>query len=387
MVHKILCVDDDENILSAYQRQLRKQFQLETALGGNAGLARISAGEQFAVVVSDLRMPEMDGIEFLSRVRQVAPDAVRIMLSGNADLQAAIEAVNQGNIFRFLTKPCSNELLAQTLEAALQQYRLITAERELLEQTLKGSVSVLTEILSILDASSFGRACTLKDLVRDIAMTLKVTDTWDIELAAMLCEIGRITIPANTLAKEKSGASLSEPEMEMLARIPEIGHQLLSKIPRLESVAQIVQYQKKNFDGSGQPQNDISGKQIPLGARILHIASALHHHETAGSSRADALIILASQQGIYDITILDCASNCLLESTHVILPVKKIVRNISVSELEIGQMLLSNVTNTSGTLLIPAGNKISESLRERIRNFHRLQNIKEPITVEMVANP
>jgi response regulator RpfG family c-di-GMP phosphodiesterase len=384
MSNKILCVDDDENILAAYQRQLRRQFQIETAPGGEAGLEMISSGESFAVVISDLRMPGMDGIEFLARVKNLAPDTVRIMLTGNADLLAAADAVNHGNIFRFLTKPCSNEVLIQALQAGLQQYQLITAERELLEQTLKGAIGVLTEILSILDTQSFGRACTLRDTTREIASALNVSDTWDLELAAMLCEIGRVTIPASTIVKEKAGALLSRPEQDMLMRMPEIGHQLLAKIPRLESVAQIVLYQNKNFDGSGFPKDSVAGRKIPLGSRIIKIINDLNQLESAGTPRKEAFAILKYREGIHDPDIFDCAFRCLASSESGAKPVRKSIRSISVAELEVGQMLLSDVVTGSGALLIAAGNRISESLRERIRNFARLQSINEPIKVEMI---
>jgi response regulator RpfG family c-di-GMP phosphodiesterase len=384
MNDKILCVDDDENILAAYQRQMRKQFQIETALGSEAGLQIISSGKSFAVVISDLRMPGMDGIEFLARVKQILPDAVRIMLTGNADLQAAIEAVNHGNIFRFLTKPCSNEILAQTLQAALQQHHLITAEKELLEQTLKGSIGVLTEILSILDTQSFGRACTLRDAAREIAKALNISDTWDIELGAMLCEIGRVTVPASIIVKEKAGVPLSDPEQDILTRVPEIGYKLLAKIPRLESVAQTVLYQKKNIDGSGFPKNTVAGTQIPLGSRIIKILSDLDELESAGTPRDAAFATLKYREGIYDPAILDCASRCLAPSESGTKPVRKSIRSISVAQLEVGQVLLSDVVTGTGTLLIPAGNRISESLREKIRNFGRLQSIREPIKVEIV---
>jgi len=384
MSDKILCVDDDENILSAYQRQLRKHFHIETALGPEAGLQMVSAGESFAVIISDLRMPGMDGIEFLSRVKQIAPDTVRIMLTGNADLQAAMEAVNQGNIFRFLTKPCSSEILTQALQAGLQQYRLITAEKELLEKTLKGAVGVFTEILSILDTESFGRACALRDDVREIAKALHVADTWDLELAAMFSGIGRVTIPASTLTKQKSGASLSSTEQDMLARVPEIGYQLLAKIPRLEPVAQIVLYQNKNFDGSGFPKDRIAGERIPQGSRIIKIISDLNQLETAGIQREAAIANLKYRQGIYDPGMLDCACQYLATTGNRAKPIRKTIRSVSVAELEVGQMLLSDVVSSTGSLLITAGNRVSESLRERIRNFGRLQSIREPIKVEII---
>ncbi|MFH1417727.1 MAG: response regulator, partial [Planctomycetota bacterium] len=136
MSKKILCVDDDPNILNAYRRGLRRLFEIETAEGGAEGLEAIASQGPFAVVVSDMRMPGMDGIQFLTAVKKRAPESVRIMLTGNADQQTAMDAVNEGSIFRFLTKPCPPEHLAKALTAGIEQYRLITAEKELLGKTL-----------------------------------------------------------------------------------------------------------------------------------------------------------------------------------------------------------------------------------------------------------
>jgi DNA-binding NtrC family response regulator len=139
----------------AMERQFRKQFEIRTAVGPVLGLQAIAEAGPFAVVVSDLRMPVMDGVEFLTRVRAISPDSVRVMLTGQADMDAAIAAVNQGNIFQFLTKPCPAATLTRALNSALEQHRLITAERELLEQTLRSSVGVLSEILSLVNPLGF----------------------------------------------------------------------------------------------------------------------------------------------------------------------------------------------------------------------------------------
>jgi response regulator RpfG family c-di-GMP phosphodiesterase len=383
MSEKILCVDDDENILAAHKRQLRRQFQIETACSGIEGLKLLSSGGPFAVVVSDLRMPGMDGIEFLAKIREISPDTVRIMLTGNADLNSAIEAVNQGNIFRFLTKPCSTELLAKVIDSGFHQYRLIKAERELLDQTLKGSVKVLTEILSILDTQSFGRACILRDSVREIARMLELPDTWDIELAGMLCDIGRVTIPADTIVKEKTGAVRSEEEDDMLIRIPEIGHNLLAKIPRLESVARIVLYQDKNYDGSGFPKDSVSGEDIPLGARIIKIAKDFY--ETGRNQTTEFIAAkLRSVRGTYDPNLLEFVLEYLRKTRKSPDNTRKVVRLVPVSQLEVGQMLASNLKTDGGALIIAAGNYISDSLLARIRNFARLQRIQEPIRIEIV---
>src|SRR5271168_5344162 len=132
MPEKILMVDDEEGVLLGYQRMFRNEFQIETAPGGAAALTALGATGPYAVVVSDMRMPEMDGVRLLAKIKHLAPDTIRIMLTGNDDIQNAVSAVNEGNIFRFLTKPCDKETLKATLTAGLLQYRLVTAENDLL---------------------------------------------------------------------------------------------------------------------------------------------------------------------------------------------------------------------------------------------------------------
>ena len=134
MSEKILFVDDDSNLLASYQRQLRGQYTVDTSSNGQEGLESIFHRGPYAIVISDYRMPGMDGVTFLTRVREASPDTVRMLLTGYADLQTAIDAVNQGNIFRLLTKPCPPDALANALAAGFDQYRLVIAERERAEK-------------------------------------------------------------------------------------------------------------------------------------------------------------------------------------------------------------------------------------------------------------
>jgi serine phosphatase RsbU (regulator of sigma subunit) len=145
LTDKILFVDDDANLLASFRRQLRKQFQIETAIGGSEGLDLVEQNGPYSVIVSDFRMPHMDGIEFLTRVREIEPDTVRIMLTGNADMQAAIQAVNEGNIFRFLTKPCSADVLGESLNTGIEQYQQVTREREYNEKS-RHSMALAMEV-------------------------------------------------------------------------------------------------------------------------------------------------------------------------------------------------------------------------------------------------
>src|SRR5579859_6959185 len=148
MNETILFVDDDIRIVSGLQRTLRKEYEMEISGGPGDALDAIREAP-YAVVVSDLKMPGMNGVEFLTRVKQLAPDTVRVLLTGQADLDTAIAAVNDGHVFRFLTKPCPQAVLTTTLDAALAQYRLVRAEKDLFHETLLGTIGILSEILSI----------------------------------------------------------------------------------------------------------------------------------------------------------------------------------------------------------------------------------------------
>jgi DNA-binding NtrC family response regulator len=169
MPEKILMVDDEDAVLVGYQRMFRNEFQIETAPGGAAALAALEATGPYAVVVTDMRMPEMDGAQLLRKVKLLAPDTIRIMLTGDADVRSAVSAVNEGSIFRFLTKPCNKDTLAKALTAGLMQYRLLTAEKDLLENTLQGSIQVLTEVLSLVNPAAFGRALRVRRYIHQVA--------------------------------------------------------------------------------------------------------------------------------------------------------------------------------------------------------------------------
>jgi response regulator RpfG family c-di-GMP phosphodiesterase len=379
---KILFVDDEPNILAAYQRQLRKQFSVEIALGPVAGLAAIQNPRDFAVVVADMRMPEMSGVEFLVKVKTVAPETVRMMLTGNADQATAIEAINEGSIFRFLNKPCPPEKLVQALDAALHQHQLITAERELLENTLSGSIKVLADILAMVEPKSFGRAEILRDKIRRLAEFMNITPSWDLEAAALLAHIGTVTVPPEIILKARVGHTLSFPEQELLKRIPAIGGNLLSHIPRLEQVSRIISYQNKRFDGSGFPEDSVAGVDVPLGARMLKILFDLDQLESKDTSPTAAFEQMRARPGWYDEKVLDAVATCF--NITPIEPANTIVLPLTVSfaELRVGHVLVSDIVTKDDILIVAAGNHITQPLIQRLRNFASFSGIKEPIHVE-----
>src|SRR5262245_40572717 len=223
MKEKILFVDDEPNLLNVYRAALSRRFDVDTAASAEMGLALVRAQGPYAVIVSDRHMPGMDGVEFLTTVRTIAPDSVRMMLTAYADLASTIEVVNEANLFRFLTKPCKLDLLIKAVEDAVNHHRLIVSERELLEKTLSGSIQMLVEILSMMDPQSFGRSQELRQHIGPVARAMAAENTWEMEAAALLSRIGFITMPPSVTQKSLSGEKLSEAERALLARVPSVG--------------------------------------------------------------------------------------------------------------------------------------------------------------------
>ncbi len=379
---KILFVDDEPNLLSAFQRQLRKQFDVDIAVGPEAGLAVLENPEPYGVVVADMRMPVMNGVEFLAKVKQSAPNIVRIMLTGNADQGTAIEAINEGNIFRFLNKPCPPEKLTDALNAALRQHQLITAEHELLESTLRGSVKVLTEILAMAEPKSFGHAEALRLQIRQLATVMGVQPVWELEVAAMLSHIGAVVIPPEVVLKARIGHALSPKEQEMFARVPAVGGSLISQIPRLEEVSKIVTYQNKRFDGTGYPDDNVAGPAIPIGARMLKVLCDLAELESRGTSRSAAFAKLQERTGWYDPEVMDSVAMCFQLAPQQPVDPGRPTMQVTVATLRIGHVLRKPAQTKDDILIVPAGTLITPALIQRLRNFSSVGGVREPLEVE-----
>jgi len=386
MNEKILFIDDDTNLLAAMQRNLRLKFDLVTAAGGEAGLAKMAGAGPFAVVVADMQMPGMNGVQFLLEVQRRYPETVRLMLTGNADQQTAVEAVNKGHVFQFLTKPCPTEMLALALQAGLKQYRLITAERELLEKTLNGGIKVLADVLSLIDPLAFGRGEALFSYMRAYVHALTLENSWEFEIAAMLSPIGTVTIPPAILEKFRAGQALTAPEQEILERVPKSGADLLANIPRLESVGRIVLYQQKHYDGSGFPADGVRGEDIPIGARILKVLIDLLELEAQKMPKDAALRLMQQRVGWYDPRVLDATFACF----DIYLPdtsVKSQGQPITLKDLCVGQVVLADIQTVSGKNIVMARSRITPVLLARLANFAKFSPVQEPIYIECLTAP
>lgn len=380
MRDKVLLVDDDPNILSGYTRNLRKRFTIDTAQGGEEALARIAESGPYAVILSDMRMPGMDGIQLLSRCRDLYPDTVRIMLTGNADQETAIAAVNEGSIFRFLTKPCDPDDLAMTLQSAIKQYQLVTSERELVEGTLRGSIALLVELLGAIDHDASAHARELDALSHKMALAMGVSEPWVVNVAALLSQIGALTLPQGLLAKARRGEA-GPRELEALARLPEIGSNLLLHIPRMEGVARAILYMTKSYGGDGFPEDGVREEALPAASRILKAASGFLALRDAGLEPEPALARMRREVGVYDPRALDALATALLMPDEGAGEAPDGPRLATHENVAAGMVLVEGVQTREGLLLYPAQTRLGQAHLERLKNFARLVGLKEPFLV------
>ncbi|MEW5847941.1 MAG: HD domain-containing phosphohydrolase [Myxococcota bacterium] len=377
---RILLVDDEPNVLDALKLNLRREFDVATATSGAAALDRVQAGEQFVVAVSDMRMPGMDGATLVTRLRQVAPDTVRMMLSGQSDLNAAIAAVNEGQIFRFLTKPCAPDVLLQTLRTAVEQHRLITAERVLLEDTLRGAIKALTDVLGLTSPAAFGRGTRARQLVAELCGVLKLAEAWQIEVAAMLSQVGCVTLPSETVDRLYLGQPLNNEERAMVARLPAVAEQLIGSIPRLEKVREMLRHMDRPYDAGDATGATLRRENLPLGSRMLKVVLDYDVLRAQGCKPPECVDIMLGRRGQYDPAILDGLTR-LVGATGA----HEHVRELGLGELGPGMVLAEDVKTLDGRLLIARGYQVTPNLLERIRNIGPTVGVRQPIRVVVPA--
>jgi response regulator RpfG family c-di-GMP phosphodiesterase len=235
----VLFVDDEAQVLEGIKLHLRRQFEVVTATGAEEGLHLVATQPPFAIVVSDLRMPKVNGATFLAAVRRTAPDTVRMMLTGQSDIEAAAAAINRGQIYRFLSKPCPPGTLVEALDAGVNQYQIQVQRKEILEKTLGSSVKLLTDLLGLASPSGFGRANRIKQLANKMAERIGFKAEWYLDVAAMFSQVGLMIAP-ELAEKLTKGAALSTDDMVNLQQLPITAALLLSDIPHMQSVCKVL---------------------------------------------------------------------------------------------------------------------------------------------------
>lgn len=379
---EVLLVDDEQSVLDGVRRHLRGSATVHTATSAGEGL-RLLAEHDVAVIVSDMRMPGLDGADFLALAARRRPDATRVVLSGECELTAAVRAVNQGRVFRFLTKPCRPDELLGVIAEGAEQQRLRRVERSLLEETLKGAVGALLDALALADPCAFARAVRVGRLVQQMAAALD-EPSWEVQVAGMLGQIGCLGLPRHVTTALETGATLKDAELGMVQRIPAVGAQLLAGIPRLDEVRDAIRWQRARFDGpdrrpseSAAPERPPHGAVLPLGARLLRVAVDADALTARGLPPADVLQGLAADPGAHDPAAVAAlgqvfATQAAAAATPAVIPIAKAAP---------GMVLVDDVRTEDGQLLAGRGTAITEPMTERLSNYVRSGRLRDHLVV------
>ncbi|WP_149497185.1 HD domain-containing phosphohydrolase [Roseiconus lacunae] len=358
--NQILFVDDDERILKGIQRQQGEDFEITTALGPVEALEIFQDDGPFAVVVSDMRMPEMNGVELLKRIRKQSPDTVRMIITGFAELDTTIQAINDGHIFRFLAKPCGEQEMATSLSAALRQYELIQSERELVEGTLRGSVDVLADILSLINPLAFGQSNRLRTTVEGVLKRVSIDNAWQLEIAAVLASLGCVALPTDLLKKKFSGLPFNQEEESQFRHHPELASRLLRSIPRLDEVSEIIASQMVD-----DRSREALSPELERKSQILRMALEFDFTELLSPSSLHALDEMRKTATKYDQDLFDALADYVKRERHTA------IKEVPINSLREGHVLAEDLCGKSGTLLMSKGQRLTESALRMIENHRR----------------
>jgi response regulator RpfG family c-di-GMP phosphodiesterase len=406
----VLCVDDEPNILGALRRLLRPEgYRVLTAESGEAALA-VLASDTPDLILCDMRMPGMDGAEFLARARALQPQAIRVLLTGYADIQSTIAAINRGEIYRYVNKPWDEYdlrlLIRQGLERrALERERArlealteqqngelkhlnasleakVSARTEELAQacqrlTVAGermkanfltSIQIFSNLIEMRAGHLAGHSRRVADMARRIAVVLELSsrERQDVFLAGLLHDVGKIGLPDELLAMPT--VSLTGANLALYRKHPERGEQLLTALEELENVAQLVRCHHERYDGDGYPDR-LAGSAIPMGARVLAVADGYDELQSGLllgrrlSAEAAAQAIAQARGRRYDPEVVDAFLKMLAAGP----PLEHGEALLAVSELKPGMRLSRDLMSRDGLLLLAAEHVLSAHLILRIQ--------------------
>ncbi|GAA2898805.1 response regulator receiver modulated metal-depenent phosphohydrolase [Actinoplanes cyaneus] len=364
----VLVVDDEETVLETLSLQLGREYRVLTAPDGDKALAVLAEHGTAAAVISDMRMPGMNGIELLRRVQMEYPAITRVLHTGYGDMATAVAAINSGGVYRYLPKPADTESLRGAIRESVAKHDHEMADRELLDRTLRTGVKALFGVLELSNPAAYQRAGRIRTLVGELCHLLQLDGLWEIEVAAMASQLGAVTVPPSTWQKLERGLPLSADEQATVDAMPRIAVRLLGDIPMLEEVLAIV-------DG-------LTGGPGPAGGRsalaedaiaVLRTAIAYESLELRGIDPVTAITALEERHDHYPHVI------AALRRLKGVRALKDTVRSVRVTELEVGMRLIEDVVATNGLVLIGKETVITELMLDRLTNFARAVELVEEV--------
>ncbi|MEV0902051.1 response regulator [Actinoplanes sp. NPDC049802] len=364
----VLLVDDEESVLATLSLQLGRDHRLLLAADGEEALRRLAEHGPVAAVVSDMRMPGMDGIELLGRIQMEYPDVSRILHTGYGDMNTAIAAINSGGVYRFLPKPAGRADVFDTVKSAVARHDQAMAERKMLDTTLRTSVQALFGILELASPVGFARAGRIRSLVADLTHTLELDGLWEIEVAAMASQLGAVTVPPEVLKKLEQGVPLTADEHAMISAMPGVVLPLIKDIPMLEDVVATV----RGLAGEAPPPGGWSA----LVEGAISVVRAAIEYETAESRTGSAAsaVAMLTERGKVAPHVLEA-----LRRLKGVEGTPSAPQAYAICELQVGMRLAEDVMAVNGLVLIGRGTVVTEVMLDRLANFSRVVGLIEPV--------
>jgi response regulator RpfG family c-di-GMP phosphodiesterase len=393
--NKILYVDDEENLLSAFKSLFRKEPYDIHLLHDPTNIGNVlKESGPFAVVISDQRMPNLDGVGLLELVSNTFHDTVRIMMTGYSDYEDTKRAINQAGIFQYLQKPWNDTVLKTIINESVLRYNLVQQNKmlneqvaaqnkeleDLLDGTVNETVQMLSDLLEHINPHASKQTERIKKLAivtLDLLPPLSAQERRDTLLAFNLYNIGLATLPSwiqVTLNKD----GLSSLDRFPVARNHQLlAYELLKNIPKFENVARIIQFSHKNFDGTGEPVLEpVHSKNIPLGSRILHILIDMERFSSSNFRGKEVLKTLLQKQFKYDDDIINTLLGNQQDTAHT---GKETA--VTVDKLTPGMMILENINTNTNQLIIRAGTVLTQSSITLLQHWHQHDPINGTIQV------
>ena len=351
---RVLFVDDDENLLRAIKRTLRKDLDIVVATGAIDGLRALDKNGPFSVLVSDQNMPQVDGSTFLAKVKKHFPNTVRVMLTGNSDQQTAVLAMNDAEAYRFVNKPCSTSQLLTIVKEAHDYHLQLTAENSVLEETVAGSIKLMTDMLSMAYPDRFKRTMLVTQWAEAACTALDIEFSWELKTACALWPIGDTLLPADLAAKRNTREPLTPEERQTVLAAGVSASEMLGNIPRLQGVARLMLMTTPA--GSLMADNKKPGRD----ARLLQILIDLSRCvDPSGPIKINtAFNQLVKNINAYDAGIFT-ALPPILNNAGTTKEVRQLYE-ISAGNLCEGDLLTTDLIDDTGKLILASGQVVSE---------------------------
>lgn len=380
MLSPVLFIDDDINLLNSFKRLMNDEFNVTTAQSPENGLQIMERNGPFAIVVSDMRMPGLSGVEVLSHAHKINPATVRVLLTGFAEHQCAIDAVNIGKVNKFLTKPCDLDTMAAVLRAGIRQYQLTLSEKELLGQTYIGIVNVLSQILALVNPVAQNKANRLKRYCTHMINEIQLEDKFIVEIAAILSQLGCITIPQDVLERHEYGGFINEEELQKIKKNNIDVIKLLMNIPMFEDIAEIISLSEKQIHNNTEGYSDEKQQNIHIGGKILQVAKGIDRYIMSGVSPSDAISMLKDENYFNDNSIVNSLNTYEFNQKNMI---KMYVYSY---QLNTKMIIESDIYSSNGVLLIKKGQHVTYQILSSLNNFSKNVGINEPFAVLTPTN-